>query len=199
MRIVLIPCGTTEWHTEGRLLGRVEVPLSPAGEQQCCGWAESLRAQQLERIYHAPDELCAQTAHLLARRLGVPARPLDELVEVDVGLWAGLTDAQLKTRFASAHRGLHEDPLRVQAPGGESLAAAAERLEECICRQVRKNGRAAIGVVARPLSFVMLKCALEGGDFSRAWETAQDAQVPVVLDCDPRSGRANGKGAAGAP
>ena len=36
--------------------------------------------------------------------MSVPAKSLEALVEVDVGLWAGLTETQLKNRFPSAHR-----------------------------------------------------------------------------------------------
>ena len=31
MIIALIPSGATEWREEGRLLGRVDLPMTPAG------------------------------------------------------------------------------------------------------------------------------------------------------------------------
>jgi broad specificity phosphatase PhoE len=193
MKVVLIPCATTEWHEAGRLLGRVELPLTPEGEQQCDAWIEQLRAYGIECLYHAPDELATRTAELLAERLNVRTRPLEALAEVDIGLWTGLTEAQLKRRFGSAHRELREAPLHVNPPGGEAIADATERLKECVCKQVRKNGRTAIGVITRPLGLALLQCALNGQDFSAVWELARGEAAPVVLECDPSTGRTNGK------
>jgi len=188
MRIALIPCGRTEWRDEGRLLGRVEVPLLPGSHEICGEWLTALQPLGLERIYHAPDELASQTALLLAKRLSVPAKPLPNLAEVDVGLWAGLTDEQLRARFATAHRELCEAPLNVVPPEGEGLADAAERLSKCVGRQIRKSGSAAIGIITRPLGLAMIKCVLEGRGFADVWEAAQSPDEVVVLDSDPTPG-----------
>jgi broad specificity phosphatase PhoE len=184
MRIALVPCGNTEWQDEGRILGRVELPLSSEGQQQCCEWARELSPLGLQRILHAPDELATQTAGVLARQLSIPTRALDDLVEVDLGLWAGLTEAQLKSRYASAHRQLRESPLNVSPPGGESLDEAARRLNGCIRKQLRKNGNQAIAMVLRPFTFAMVKCALEGREAAEVWETARHAHGPVVIECE---------------
>ncbi|MBP7745083.1 MAG: histidine phosphatase family protein [Phycisphaerae bacterium] len=187
MKVVLIPCGETEWHAAGRLLGRVELPLTGAGREQCGSWAQRLGALGLQRILHGPDELATETAAAVARQLAVPAKELAELAEVDIGLWAGLTEGQLKKRFASAHRELRESPLHVQPPGGESLATAAERVTACIRKQARKNGKQAIGVVMRPFSFALAKFALGGGTATELCEAARSATEPVVIEyeCPP--------------
>lgn len=189
MTVVLIPCGSTEWREEGRLLGRVELSLTPAGQEQCAEWAQRLGSVGLQCILHAPDELTTRTAQVLARQLSIPTKALDDLAEVDLGLWAGLTESQLKARFASAHRELRESPLNVNPPDGESLSEAADRLCACIRKQLKKNGRKAIGLVVRPFGFAMAKCALEGGEFSEVWETAQHADEPVIIECKVTGGR----------
>ncbi|MCK4343398.1 MAG: histidine phosphatase family protein [Phycisphaerae bacterium] len=182
MKVALIPCGTTDWHGEGRLLGRVELPLTGEGQQQCAAWAEQLHSVGLQRILHAPDELATQTAAFLARRLSIPTKMLDDLIEVDVGLWAGLTESQLKSRYPSAHRELCESPLNVHPPSGEELGAAAKRVNACIRKQVKKNGEETLGVVVRPFIFAMAQCALEGREPSEVWETARNATVPLVIE-----------------
>jgi probable phosphoglycerate mutase len=184
MKIALIPCGTTDWHGEGRLLGRVELPLTEPGQQQCVAWAEQLQALNLTRILHAPDQLATQTAVQLARKLSVPTKSLEDLEEVDVGLWAGLTESQLKLRYPSAHRELCESPLNVHPPGGEDLGAASKRVSACIRKQVRKNGAEAIGIVMRPFSLAMVKCALDGSEASEVWKTARSATKPVIMEVD---------------
>jgi broad specificity phosphatase PhoE len=188
MKVVLIPCGSTEWDDEGRLLGRVELSLNETGEQQCAHWVDSLNGLNLERILHAPDGLATQTAKIIARRLSVPTKPLDDLSEVDIGLWAGLTKSELKTRYSRAHRQLSESPLNVNPPGGESFSDAAERLGTCIRKQLKKkNGNNAIGVVVRPFTFEMIRCVLQGHDLSNAWESTNRASEPVVIERGPKA------------
>jgi len=146
----------------------------------------------LERILHAPTS-CTHTAAVLARELSVPTKALEDLVEVDVGLWTGLTETQLKRRFATAHRELRESPLNVNPPGGESLSAAADRLMTCIRKQIKKNGTKALGVVMRPFGFALAKCVLGGGAVTELWETSRHATEPVILDYDAKPKRKTGQ------
>ena len=183
MKVALIPCGPTDWQQEGRLLGRVELSLSGAGAERCAAWAEELHALGIERILHAPDELATQTAACLARRLSVPTKLIDGLVEVDVGLWTGLTESQLKARYPSAHRELGESPLNVHPPGGEELSAAAERLNTCIRKQIKRNGGETVGVVMRPLTLAMARCVLEGREPTDVWTAVRTTTGPLVIDC----------------
>ncbi len=184
MKVALIPCGTTEWHDEGRLLGRVELPLTEAGTQQCASWAQRLEALNLRRILHSPDELSRQTAACVGRRLSVPIKTLEDLVEVDIGLWTGLTETQLKSRYPTAHRELRDKPMNVRPPGGEELSAAAARIDACIRKQFRKNGEAAVGIVMRPFSLAMTRHVLEGGELGKVWETARQLNEPMVIEYD---------------
>lgn len=183
MKVALIPCAATEWRVAGRLLGRVELSPLPDDTARCAEWLEPLRLAGLTRLFHAPDELSARTAQFIARRLSVPAKPLDDLVEVDLGLWAGLTEDELKRRYASAHRLLRESPANVDPPQGERFSAAAERLRNCLGKCIRRNGRAAFGVVVRPLALAMARCALQRGELSTVWEAARSIEEPLIIEC----------------
>jgi broad specificity phosphatase PhoE len=182
MKVALIPCGTTEWDDEGRLLGRIELPLTSAGHARVARWAAGLKAGGLKRILHAPDELATQTATILARQLAAPTKALDELAEVDLGLWTGLTESELKTRFGSAHRELREAPLNVIPPGGESLRVAADRLLSGIRKQLKKNGPGVVGVVLRPFSLALVRAGLSGSEPTDLWEATRGAGDPVVIE-----------------
>jgi broad specificity phosphatase PhoE len=182
MKVALIPCGTTEWDDEGRLLGRIELPLTSTGQARVGQWVAQLRADGLKRILHAPDELATQTATILARQLAIPTKALNELAEVDLGLWTGLTETQLKTRFASAHRELREAPLNVIPPGGESLRSASNRLLACIRKQLKKNGHSIVGVILRPFSWALVRAGLAGSEPTDLWEATRDAGNPVVIE-----------------
>lgn len=182
MKIILVPCAATEWREEGRLMGRVA--LDPAQKETIpAGWLDQLRAEQVGQVLHAPDDLSARTAKALARELGVPRRKIPALDEVDVGLWAGLTDDDLRARYESCYRRLYEAPLDVTPPGGENLADAADRIRKALDRRVSRNGLAAVAVVLRPLALSLARSVLRPETESEdIWELAHSINGPVVLD-----------------
>lgn len=181
MRIALIPTGATEWNAAGRLLGRVELSLSAAGEAECGVWAEELAPLGLARLLHARDSLSTQTAERIGRRIGVGTQGLRALAEVDLGLWAGLTDADLETRFASAHRELEDAPQNVIPPGGEALRAAVQRLHACLARQLRRYD-APLGFVLRPLAWSLLVHQFGRTDVRSVWPRALTRGGPSVIE-----------------
>lgn len=186
MRLALIPCATSEWQQDGRLLGRVELPLADDAELVPQGWVERLRELRLARIYHAPDELAVAMACRLGEELHVPTKAAPELEEVDLGLWTGLTQDQLRERFASAYRQLEESPLTVEPPGGEAFAAAADRLRAWLRARLRRRAAAAAGAVVRPIAFSMLRGLLADGDASAFWEHLADQPNLLVAEAAPR-------------
>lgn len=184
MKVALIPCGVSDWRQEGRLLGRVELELAPDGERQCAAWGEQLRPAMLSRIFHAPDGLSKATAQNIGRRLNIPTKALNALVEVDLGLWTGLTEDQLKKRYAKAHRQLVDAPLTVSPPKGEGFSDAADRLRACLKKRIKPNGKAGIGLVMRPLTFAMARYVLEGAAAASIWELSQRQTELLVMECN---------------
>ncbi len=183
MKVALIPTAASEWDAAGRLLGRVELSLSAAGEAECGAWAEQLAPLGLARLLHARDTLSTQTAERIGRRMGIGTKGLRALAEVDLGLWSGLTDAELGTRFASAHRELEEAPQNVVPPGGEALRAAAQRLHACALRQLRRHA-APLGFVLRPLAWSLLVCQLGHAEARSVWSRALTRRGPTVIELD---------------
>ncbi len=174
MKLALIPCSPCEWRIEKRVLGRVELPPTETSAATLAAWVERLRNLSVGRLVYAPDELSQDRARRLAQALRVRARAAAELTEVDAGLWTGLTAEQLEARYSSAFQMLGEAPLSVSAPDGEDFRAALERLLACLRRRLRGRGTdETVGVILRPMARALLWSALEGGDFSRFWERAQ--------------------------
>ena len=132
---------------------------------------------------HSPDGLAAETARALARPLKATVRSVDDLAEVDLGVWAGLTDEQLSTRFASAYRQLEESPLSVTPPDGENLGQARQRLARALQRATR-NMKRNVAVVLRPVALALLVQELTGLPEEQVWE-ARRRDEPLILDYPP--------------
>ena len=190
MKLILIPGGATDWRDSGRLLGRVALSLTDDGRAKCDEWAGLLQEEPPGCIYHSSDELASQTAARIAARLEVPAKSAKGLDEIDVGLWAGLTREQLKSRYESAYRQLCDAPLSVSAPEGEMFSSAIERITRSLRKQLKRNGNAVAGVVMRPLALAATRCEMEQRPMSEFWATSMRPDVPVLLDCSTRPAQA---------
>lgn len=165
------------------MMGRVELDPAKQSETHCEPWVEGLRDANLGRIDYGPDGVSKRTARWLGKKTGAATRSVENLGEVDIGLWAGLTVDQLKQRFETAYRELCEAPLHVSPPEGEPLADASERITAALRKRIRRNGVATIGFVLRPLAFALAQHALIP-DFTEedVWAAARAASEPVYID-----------------
>jgi probable phosphoglycerate mutase len=179
-KVILIPCAASEWRGQGRLLGRAELDVAPAGMAELSDWVNELRPLALSRIFHSPDALAKATAQYIGNALDVSVKADSGLREVDLGLWSGLTETELKSRYSKAHRQLREAPLTVSPPGGEEVGLAAERLAEVLRKRVKRNGKP-IGIVLRPLSFALARVAFGEAEPKAIW-SAREAAGPIVIN-----------------
>jgi broad specificity phosphatase PhoE len=121
MRLWLVRHGETVWARERRHTGRTDVPLSPEGEQQARRLGVRLARERFDRVFTSPLSRASETARLAG--FGARALPRDELLEFDYGEYEGLTTPQIRARRPGW------DLFRDGCPGGETVAAVAERVQ----------------------------------------------------------------------
>lgn len=128
-RILLVRHGQTEWSRLGRHTGRTDIPLTPEGRRTAALLGRRLAAAPWDGL---PDvEVRTSPLSRAARTAGLAgfegrAKEWDALLEWDYGDYEGLTPAQLQERSPGFHI------WRDGVPGGESLAAVAERADEVV-------------------------------------------------------------------
>ncbi len=119
--------GETEWNVAGRFQGGLDSPLTARGRAQAVAMGRALTAQGLagHRWISSPLARATLTAEL-AR--GTPPDMTDpRLAEIGMGDWAGLTRADIDTRWPGPPgEGLMDFYSRVV--GGEPLQAVATRV-----------------------------------------------------------------------
>jgi broad specificity phosphatase PhoE len=97
--------GESDWNAAGRFQGHSDRPLTVVGRQQAEALAGELAATAaLSAIYSSPLRRALDTALVVGARVGVDPVPLQELREVDVGGWAGLSRSEVEARFPDAFR-----------------------------------------------------------------------------------------------
>jgi len=150
-RLILFQQGATKWDKEGRLRGRLDVPLSPQGEAAVTEAAREISTLAPQVIYHGPDRAGTETAQVLAEHTSAALRRLDLLAEMGLGLWEGLLVEEVKHRHRRVYRQWREDPERVSPPEGETLSQVVERARRATDTVCGRHQGETVAVVAPPL------------------------------------------------
>jgi phosphoserine phosphatase len=128
-QIILLRHGETEWNRVERFRGHYDIPLNATGLQQAAraaGWiAERF---QPTAIYSSPLSRAWLTAEAVARACGLPVQRYDGLIDLNFGVWQGLTPAQVREGWPVEAADWYAHPERAQIPGGEALTQARRRI-----------------------------------------------------------------------
>ena len=122
--LILVRHGRTEANASGRLLGRTDPPLDPLGEQQAARLGRVLADRPVELLVSSPLLRTRQTA--LGLGLGLEVTVDERWVELDYG---ELDGRRLSEVPAETWHRWRTDPT-FAPPGGESMGALAERVEQ---------------------------------------------------------------------
>jgi broad specificity phosphatase PhoE len=124
--------GETAENADGRILGRRDPPLSPAGVAQAEGLAGRLRDVGIMAVWTSPLRRARETAEVVARVAGVEPVVLDDLLESDRGDWEGRRIAELADESPDLHAAFIAGDPSFRFPGGESLAEQRARTRSAL-------------------------------------------------------------------
>lgn len=127
MRLILVRHGETEWNATLRYQGHANIPLNEQGRGQARKAGERLARYGATAIYTSNIVRAAETANIIGATLGLAARPMPDLREIDVGQWEGLTPEELYRRFPEHMQAFDRDPARTVRLGGELYAQLQAR------------------------------------------------------------------------
>jgi broad specificity phosphatase PhoE len=127
-------------------------------------------------ILSAEDEASRQTAEIAAKLGGGRVKLLEDLAEMNLGLWEGLLSADLEEKYPTVYRQWIEDPGGVNVPDGENLLEAEERVFGTLIRLLlkAKDEDEPVGIVLRPIAFGLVEAWLSGGEPHEIWSILRD-------------------------
>lgn len=142
--------------SNSRVLGSLDVPLSPAGVEQVLGTVSLLNELVIEEL--AIGAICSsdtgpahETAQLLAEKFGLPLISTSQLTNQSLGLWEGLLKSDIERkygrRFCSRGSILDID----SPPEGEDSDAVRERVAAAL-RKATRRYRGLLVVAGDPLT-----------------------------------------------
>ena len=165
-----VQTGQTIWEQQSRLDSLAGVPLSEQGRQSIRRIGKELAPHEPTVIYTSKGEAEQETAALLAGELKLKVKTEKRLVEIDFGLWQGLTMNEIKHRQPRLHKQWLEAPSGVRPPGGETLEEARKRICQAVCAIVKKEKKLSPITVLRPVVLGLLRCRLEDIPLDNIWD-----------------------------
>jgi broad specificity phosphatase PhoE len=176
LRIAFLRHGPTDWNAQGRIQGRIDMPLSEAGRAKMAGLLPPAEFESA-RAFVSPLGRARETARLL----GLDNAVVDErLSEHHWGSWEGLTREEILARdgedaFVRAGSGIDFRPL-----GGESTRELLARVADFL-RDAAHGETAAIAVAHRGILRSAYALAT-GWDMASAMPDKLDLASALVLD-----------------
>lgn len=127
MRLLLVRHGESEWNAAGRLQGQADPPLSALGRHQAAHMAARLVDEPIDAIVSSDLLRAFDTARALADAVGLPVLTREDLREVDLGSWTGVSRSEIEAGDAAAWRRWRMEGIEGWQ-GGERYAAASGRV-----------------------------------------------------------------------
>lgn len=181
--LVVVRHGQTDWNAALRLQGREDIPLNDTGRAQArrngAAFAERCARLGLDPATHydylaSPLSRAAETMRLFREAAGLDPlafRTDERLVEIDFGRWSGLTGPEIEARDPEEWALRHTENWHHVPPGGESSAAAIDRLTPLVQALARPTVLVTHGGVNRVLSVLLGILAVAE---TRGFTTPQD-------------------------
>jgi broad specificity phosphatase PhoE len=137
--------GETEGQSSIRYYGRTDLALSGLGRTQMVAARDALRRRQgapdltkaIAKVFASPLRRALEGARLIAGE-DAPIVTIDEFIEVDFGLFEGLTADEIRARYPDEFERWNRDRLAPDYtyPGGESRSAFTARVGRGVDRML---------------------------------------------------------------
>ena len=153
VQVVLVRPGATSYDEQARVQGILDLPLSDRGTEEAIQLATDLQHLGLTAVYSGPSQNAVQTAAHISAKAEVRPRQLDELRNLDQGLWQGLQFEDIRRRNHKVYRQWLEDPRTVCPPQGETIEEALNRVKQTLRALLKRHRDQTIAiVVAEPMA-----------------------------------------------
>lgn len=163
-RVFLVRHGATVLSAEDRFAGATNVELSEEGRRQVEALSRRLAGQPISAFFASPLDRTMETARILAAPHGKEVEPEAGFLEINHGVWEGLTRQEAETRFGDMYVKWEEDPYNFAPEGGETGLAVAARAMPALLRAVAAHEGEMICVVSHKATIRLLLGAILGFD-----------------------------------
>jgi probable phosphoglycerate mutase len=188
LRIVLVRPGCTDFDQQGRIKGTLDIPLCVDGSAQAKETAEQLGQFSFDAVYSAPCSSARQTAEIIAGIKKLKVKLIEDLHNIDHGLWHGKLIDEVKQTQPRVYRLGQEHADSICPPQGEPIAAGRERVRRLLARVLKKHPTGDLCLVTpEPLASVV-ESELQHCELTDLWKSERDNGSWNVYEVTPDPG-----------
>jgi len=185
VQVLVIRAGSTEFDEQGRIKGTLDIPLSEAGQEQVVRLVAELRKTAIDHVYASPCRSAQETASTLAADHKLKFKTVDELQNLDHGLWHGKLIDEVRVSQPKVFRQLQDHPETVCPPQGEPVGVAVERVRLLISRLIRKHKSGTVAIVVPEPVATFVRVALSDVDLGDLWKAECTGGGWQMIDVQP--------------
>ena len=163
-RVFLVRHGATVLSAEDRFAGATDVELSETGRSQVRALSRRLAPQPISAFYASPLGRTMETAKILAEPHGKPVTPESGLLEINHGVWEGLTRREAETKFGDMYAKWEADPFNFAPEGGETGLAVTARAMPALLDIIARHPGEIVCLVSHKATIRLLLSAVLGFD-----------------------------------
>lgn len=134
MKLIFIRHAQSMANAAGKWQGRGETELSELGRQQAEKLKERFAAEGFEptHVYSSPMIRTSETARIATAAWNYPITPMDDLIEIDVGVFSGKNWEEVQAQYPEAARLYQETRNWDHVPEAEPMADRRVRAERAV-------------------------------------------------------------------
>ena len=173
-RFCLIRHGETDWNSERRVQGQIDISLNAAGIAQARALGAGLTAHGFAAAYSSNLLRAWETARIATAGLGLTVSPAPTLRERNFGVLQGLTMAEAALLHPDVYRQHLVRSLLSDYRGGETLAGFARRVMDGLGQMASRHaGETVLGFTHGGVLDIVYRVAT-----GRALEAPRDFLLP---------------------
>jgi len=185
VQMLVVRAGSTDFDEQGRIKGTLDIPLSETGQGQVGRLITELHKTKIDHLYASPCRSAQQTAELLAIDHKLKIKTLEELQNLDHGLWHGKLIDEVRVSQPKVFRQLQDHPETVCPPQGEPVGTGLERVRLLITRLIRKHKSGTVAVVVPEPLASFVRVALGQADLGDLWKAECEGGGWQLIDVGP--------------
>ncbi|MED5016752.1 histidine phosphatase family protein [Paenibacillus chibensis] len=167
--IYLVRHGETEWNVDHRMQGHQDSPLTELGVKQAEWLGESLRNEPIDIVYSSSSRRAYRTAEIIKGDREIDIHTLDEFKEINLGIWEGKTQAEVKANDPEQFHYFWNDPAEYKVQGSETFEDVFNRVMNGLNQIIQNNEGRSILLVTHTVVVKLIMSYFEGRPMKDLW------------------------------
>ena len=186
VRIILIRPGSCDFDDQRRIQGTLDIPLNEQGDLEVANLISELRGYDIEALYCSDCQTAWQTGEAIGEALAVKLKKLDNMHNLDHGLWQGMRVDELKQKHPRLYKLWQESPETVCPPSGETVQSAQQRVQNTLKKMIKKHKRGTIGIIVPEPLGRLVRSHLNHTKLGDLWTASEEHGRWEIIDVEPQ-------------